>query len=495
MSFLLQNDNLLVTGFILRLPVRSKGISIHNQELIHTTRNHDNSKGKKNWRMKYKEDNVQSIDSKETTSTMVSSNQVTTTKGVIVEETDKEEEYTIHPKKKEEEGHSNEIFRIVPPFLQNFVRDSGSLRFLLNFLTRTIAAPVFYYENPYCFPEFIRISEYPHVLSTIVRKLFRWIVVRDNHDHPFEDKLIDSSTRISFHKEQYGIHSKQTADVMIKEDLLKQITKESPPDDEIPLFFFFHGGAWGSGFPTMYRLLSKPFLQRNYRAIILAYRTFPDGGMEDQVNDLTDAITYFTNKYGYGSREKKDTTNNVVLMGHSSGAHISMLAALKGKLRGKIDALICMSGVYDLDEARRRETQQNLTHISPMIPALLYGFNNDDTKEERTSTLLKSYSPEWLIKTKCNKNNNSNMVEDLPPILLLHGENDTVAPPEYSISFYETFTHNKPYNKKCQLSIIDDLDHQDTVLDVCLNKGKTQSIIFQWLNEIKSESDRETLQQ
>jgi hypothetical protein len=27
------------------------------------------------------------------------------------------------------------------------------------------------------------------------------------------------------------------------------------------LFIFVHGGAWGSGFPTMYRLMSVPFLE------------------------------------------------------------------------------------------------------------------------------------------------------------------------------------------------------------------------------------------
>ena len=52
--------------------------------------------------------------------------------------------------------------------LQNYIRETGMLKLVINFLTRTIAGPKFYIDHPNMFPQFIRISEYPHLLSVCV---------------------------------------------------------------------------------------------------------------------------------------------------------------------------------------------------------------------------------------------------------------------------------------------------------------------------------------
>ena len=403
--------------------------------------------------------------------------------------------------------NQNQLLQSIPSWLQNYPRDSGVLRDIVDTLTRTLLAPAFYYENPHCFPEFIRISEYPHWLAVATsRAMFTLFNVTDPNtsmganaktdkdiddggknrkgEHHHHGLSLHASSRISFQKESYGTHPRQTGDVMIKEKLLQTSHSGSENDDNIPLFLFLHGGAWGSGFPTMYRLISSPFLERNYRAVVLGYRTYPDGGMEDQVQDLVDAVEYFTEKYAsrsFGS-SSSSSSSKVVLMGHSSGAHIAMLAALRGRLAG-CDALIGMSGVYDLEVARTREIQQGLTELSPMGPAC--GDIN----------MLREHSPTWLVDTHTHgysKDMGSSFL-NLPPILLVHGEDDPVAPPSYSKMFHNVMKEDERQVLKrgatCHLEILKGLQHQDTVLETCLGHGKTQSLILQWLDDNLKKDD------
>eukprot|EP00979_Chaetoceros_neogracilis_P004718 scaffold815_cov273-Chaetoceros_neogracile.AAC.24 len=109
------------------------------------------------------------------------------------------------------------------------------------------------YENPHSFPEFIRISEYPHWLATSTSKIM--YALFNVTDPTCSETAISSdlSARVKFQKEQYGSHPDEVAQVMVKEELVGR--------KDLPLFLFLHGGAWGSGFGTMYRLIAAPFHQ------------------------------------------------------------------------------------------------------------------------------------------------------------------------------------------------------------------------------------------
>ena len=208
--------------------------------------------------------------------------------------------------------------------------------------------------------------------------------------------------------------------------------------------------------------------------------------MEDQIQDLVCAIEYFTDKYA-GRRRRSDNNDDddndgnkskVVLMGHSSGSHIAMMAALKGKLVGRVDGIIGMSGVYDLEEAWERELQGGVSELSPMLPACL--------------GRLKDYSPSWLAMEKSRSRSKMDATE-LPPILLLHGDDDTVAPSACSENFYNVMRKDSGeqiFGKAigrtptCCLEILEGLQHQDTVLEICIGGGKTQSVIFDWIENV-----------
>jgi acetyl esterase/lipase len=263
----------------------------------------------------------------------------------------------------------------------------------------------------------------------------------------------DLSARVKFQKEQYGSHPDEVAQVMVKEEVVGR--------KDLPLFLFLHGGAWGSGFGTMYRLIAAPFIKQNHRAIVLNYRTYPDASMEEQMDDLTRAVDYFKAKYT--STGSLSASSPMILMGHSSGAHIAMMAMLRGKLASSVDALIGMSGVYNLELAHEFEQERGLTDLSPMSPA--------------SNGRFQEFSPTWLL-----NNCDLDSLSSLPPLLLIHGEDDPVAPLFYSQELHLLLTEKHRLN--CHLEILENVQHQDTVLHTSLGKGRVRSIIFEWLENL-----------
>ena len=79
-------------------------------------------------------------------------------------------------------------------------------------------------------------------------------------------------------------------------------------------------------------MVAKPFLNANIAVAIVGYRTYPDGNVPDQVDDLHMAATKIAMEYPHllskpQINDGSDTSDNddwvgVCLMGHSSGATI-----------------------------------------------------------------------------------------------------------------------------------------------------------------------------
>lgn len=314
-----------------------------------------------------------------------------------------------------------------PLWLQNGLRDTGALRIIMNSLTRYAAAPVFYYKNPRCLPEFVRISGYPQLITNLIAP---------------------EKSRIHFSIESYGPHPSQYAEVMVS---------DSEKDcKDLPLLIFVHGGAWGSGFPTMYRLISVPFLEKGYRVAVLGYRTYPDANTDGQVDDVVRAVDYLT----------RDQHGPTVLMAHSSGAHLSLLAALRGSLpSSSIDALICKSGVYDIEEHFEHECSRGVDQISPMSPAC--GPTLDDWRRN---------SPLRVVETV-----EQSVVDALPPLLFVHGETDGTVSPSVSVKCFEAVTARG--KGQCDLRILEGIGHSEPVLETLLG-GPTQDTIFEWLDSL-----------
>lgn len=313
------------------------------------------------------------------------------------------------------------------------------------------------------------------------------------------------------------------------------------------MVFFVHGGAWGSGKPWFYRLVPKPFLEAGLAVAIVGYRVYPlcgslgneegsRGGVRTQVDDLEAAFSKLMREYPewcdkhiedrlVGSKnniERQEQPNSskyphhlphlgTIVVGHSSGAHIAMLWMVERVQnmvsglrqgqpnltndRGSIDALVGISGVYNIGNHFDYEGARGVEEISPLKPA-----NGYDRKN------FAKNSPPWkvqheLIRTLNEMDEESrNMLQSATPscfpgrILLVHGAEDDVVPVsgtgEAANILKQCLGGGSSSNDDCDITIdeyyVPKTGHQDTIMDLFMlagHKGPITKKVVEWILE------------
>lgn len=91
-----------------------------------------------------------------------------------------------------------------------------------------------------------------------------------------------------------------------------------------PLAVYIHGGGWSAGDPAAGGG-DKPrhFLDRGYVYASVTYRFVPDVTVEDQIGDVARSIAWLRANAGHIGADP----DRIVLVGHSSGAHLAALLA------------------------------------------------------------------------------------------------------------------------------------------------------------------------
>ncbi len=112
---------------------------------------------------------------------------------------------------------------------------------------------------------------------------------------------------------------------------------------------FVYGGAWREGNRSEYEFVGQALAEAGHTVVIPDYRLYPSVVFPDFVEDVVDAMVgakAFLEKHGGNDLAE------VVLMGHSSGAHtVAMIASDTRWLEGSgvtPSALVAISGPYDL---------------------------------------------------------------------------------------------------------------------------------------------------
>lgn len=175
---------------------------------------------------------------------------------------------------------------------------------------------------------------------------------------------------------------------------------------QAPLVVLIPGGGWHSADPSQLDGLARHLAGAGNVAVTARIRAFVDGvSYPLPLDDISCAIRQ-------GRREALESgidVGPVVLVGHSSGAHLSALVALgtdEFACDEEIDAMIGLAGAYDVTRL-------------PALAVLLFGVSPEDDPDlwERGNPLLQA-----------------NLRPEMP-VLLLHGDADPLLP----ISFSEDF--------------------------------------------------------
>jgi len=156
-----------------------------------------------------------------------------------------------------------------------------------------------------------------------------------------------------------------------------------------PLILFIHGGEWRQGDKNIYRFIGQALCARGLDCAVINYRLYPEARFPAFVEDAALAVRHMARP--------------LVLMGHSSGAHVAMLLALDPRWLGglPIQGCIGLSGPYDflpLDDPLHERilssplglaaTQPINFAQGPGPPLLLITGDADTTVRPRNTTAL-----------------------------------------------------------------------------------------------------------
>ncbi|KAF4074338.1 hypothetical protein AMELA_G00238360 [Ameiurus melas] len=238
----------------------------------------------------------------------------------------------------------------------------------------------------------------------------------------------------------------------------------------IPVVVFVYGGAWGSGERSMYCLLALQMAKElNASVICPDYSTYPKGNVLNMVQDISDSLMW-VRENGHSFYLDKD---NIVLIGHSAGAHLCALTTLflldgveslfikplkQKEMIDSIKGVIGLSGVYDIMDHYEHEKTRAVEYISSMHKAM-DGIEN-----------FEYYSPTARLR-KLKKD----QLERVPPVGLIHGTTDIIVPAESSVRLCELLTS---LSVTVTLYLVPNINHTEVVTDLMVPGRRFYHTVF-----------------
>jgi acetyl esterase/lipase len=212
-----------------------------------------------------------------------------------------------------------------------------------------------------------------------------------------------------------------------------------------PVVVFFHGGAWRNGSAAAYGFAGRALARLGYIAIVPDYRKLPVHPFPAFMEDAAQVLAWTRRNIAAMGGDP----DRIALVGHSSGAHMTLLLALDHRWLAEahvppqtIRAVIGISGPYDFypysDEAAR----------------LAFG----DTPAQLTQ-------PVRLAR------------RDAPPTLLFASRSDTRVKPRNSIALARQL---RAKGAPARLVLLDGLSHEATLLSLMRQLA--------WLGPVRAQS-------
>ena len=210
------------------------------------------------------------------------------------------------------------------------------------------------------------------------------------------------------------------------------------------LVVFVHGGAWTTGSKTQYPTF---LLERGFAVASLDFRSSNEAPFPADVFDIKAGIRFLRAKasyYGYRS-------NRIAIVGASSGGHLAALvgvtngeAALEGtegEYRSEssaVQAIVSYFGASDLTTILAQSTPVGLAVREPALKRLL------GATPDQVPALARLASPIFHV------------TRNAPPILLLHGDQDTQMPLN---QVYEMQWAYEQAGRRAEVLILHGVDH------------------------------------
>lgn len=197
------------------------------------------------------------------------------------------------------------------------------------------------------------------------------------------------------------------------------------PKRNSPVVIFVHGGSWSTGNKNMYKFIGESLTSAGLTTVIPDYRLYPNTLYPEPITDTAKAIAWAAQKY---------PERSLVVMGHSAGAYNVLMAG------GLVSSFLKAEAVDPCKRVSGIVSIAGPTGIKPLTsePAI-FVFPDRFTKKDAAM---------------------NNVLEPSPPVLFLHGAEDTRVYPENSKKLAEKISARGGLS---EVKIYPDLDHIDVV--------------------------------
>jgi acetyl esterase/lipase len=131
----------------------------------------------------------------------------------------------------------------------------------------------------------------------------------------------------------YGPHARNRLDLWRPDD----------GRDNLPVLMFFYGGAWQEGARADYAFVAASLARAGFLVVVPDYRVHPEVSFPAFLGDCAEAVATARRL----AREHGGDPAQLILMGHSAGAHIAAMLALDRRWGARPAGMVGLAGPYD----------------------------------------------------------------------------------------------------------------------------------------------------
>ena len=231
--------------------------------------------------------------------------------------------------------------------------------------------------------------------------------------------------QIGFYLDLYRVHRMAQSFYAEYEHIARNVTFDPLLDPRLdvyspatgthnPVVVFVHGGSWKDYDKVLFAPVAFKLLPEEFVVVIPDYTLHPDAGYEQMAREVAAVLSWtLENIEAYGGDPE-----HVVIAGHSAGGHLLGLAvmdprflAATGHSSDEICGLVSLSGVYDIQAEYDFWLAKG---VEPKVISEVMGGPENFAQA----------SPISYVRAV------------LPPLLLIHGDEDKTVPDGISTRFH-----------------------------------------------------------
>ncbi|KAF4454833.1 putative isoprenylcysteine alpha-carbonyl methylesterase ICMEL1 [Fusarium austroafricanum] len=223
----------------------------------------------------------------------------------------------------------------------------------------------------------------PGALAARGREITGLSIFRNTSDDITAERVTELMSQMNSDVPQGGLDMKYGP----KEAQRLRLWKPSQVSTKTPVVVYVHGGSWriGTYLDSTGAKKVNHLNELGYAFASINYTLIPEYTVEDQVQEVADSVAYLIKN----ATEFNLDSEIIVLMGHSSGAHVVTLIGTDPSYAKKAGfAMNALKGIIALDGSNYNALAEFADSSGPILTNMIYGLSDDPER-------LKAMSPTY----------------------------------------------------------------------------------------------------